>query len=147
MSARPCGCDPQENYVCRVHTEALEKAVDAFVAPEYEDATDVEEMGQVFGVIAGLASPTLTNEERAANHEKARTLFVKDVDAYSKRFAEDLDRYSRAVDTAADAIIARRFKRVAAVLATFYRAPLSMSSVAPILALAEELNPGLKETK
>lgn len=34
--------------------------------------------------------------------------------------------------------------RVAAILATFYRAELSMSSVAPVLALAEELNQGLK---
>lgn len=32
-------------------------------------------------------------------------------------------------------------------LATFYRAPLSMSSVQPILTLAEELNPGLREEK
>lgn len=35
--------------------------------------------------------------------------------------------------------------RVRVVLATFYRAPLSMSSVQPILTLAEELNPSLKE--
>ena len=34
--------------------------------------------------------------------------------------------------------------RIAAILATFYRAPLSMSSVQPLLTLAEELNPGLK---
>lgn len=37
--------------------------------------------------------------------------------------------------------------RVARILADFYRAPLSMSSVQPILDLAVELNPGLKETK
>ncbi len=47
-------------------------------------------------------------------------------------------------------IQAERFKmrmdrdRIAAILATFYRAPLSMSSVQPLLTLAEELNPGLK---
>lgn len=35
--------------------------------------------------------------------------------------------------------------RIAEILATFYRAPLSMSSVQPILMLAEELNPNLKE--
>lgn len=37
--------------------------------------------------------------------------------------------------------------RIAAVLATFYRSTLSMSSVQPLLALAEELNPSLRETK
>lgn len=41
----------------------------------------------------------------------------------------------------------RTVRRCAAVLATFYRAPLSMSSVQPLLALAEELNPSLRETK
>jgi len=39
---------------------------------------------------------------------------------------------------------ARRVRHCAEVLATFYRAPLSMSSVQPVLTLAEELNPGLK---
>ena len=37
-------------------------------------------------------------------------------------------------------------ERVSRVLADFYRAPLSMSSVQPILALAEELNPELRMT-
>jgi hypothetical protein len=35
--------------------------------------------------------------------------------------------------------------RIAAILATFYRAELSMSSVQPILALALEMNPNLVE--
>lgn len=38
-------------------------------------------------------------------------------------------------------------RRVKAVLAAFYRAPLTLSSVQPLLALAEELNPRLKESK
>lgn len=38
----------------------------------------------------------------------------------------------------------RTVRRCADVLAAFYRAPLSMSSVQPLLALAEELNPSLK---
>lgn len=37
--------------------------------------------------------------------------------------------------------------RVATVLAAFYRAPLTISSVQPLLALAEELNPTLKESR
>lgn len=37
--------------------------------------------------------------------------------------------------------------RIAEVLATFASAPLTMSSIQPILDLAVELNPGLKETK
>lgn len=41
----------------------------------------------------------------------------------------------------------RTVRRCAEVLATFYRAPLSMSSVQPLLTLAEELNPSLKGRK
>lgn len=40
---------------------------------------------------------------------------------------------------------ARTIARIAAILATFYRAELSMSSVQPLLALAIELNPDLVE--
>ena len=44
-----------------------------------------------------------------------------------------------------EALIWRNDRRhIADILATFYRAPLSMSSVQPLLTLAEELNPGLK---
>lgn len=42
---------------------------------------------------------------------------------------------------------AEKVKRIARILADFYRAPLSMSSVQPILDLAVELNPELKENK
>lgn len=40
-----------------------------------------------------------------------------------------------------------RLQRVNNALTTFYRAPLSMASVQPILDLAVELNPDLKESK
>ena len=54
----------------------------------------------------------------------------------------------RAESDAIDHLIWRNDRRhIADVLATFYRAPLSMSSVQPLLTLAEELNPGLKESK
>lgn len=42
---------------------------------------------------------------------------------------------------------ARIVDRVSEILADFYRAPLSMASVQPILDLAVELNPELKEKK
>ena len=38
-------------------------------------------------------------------------------------------------------------RHIAEILATFYCAPLSMSSVQPLLDLAVELNPSLKEMK
>jgi hypothetical protein len=38
-------------------------------------------------------------------------------------------------------------QRIAQTLAEFYRAPLSMASVQPLLDLAVELNPELKEKK
>lgn len=41
----------------------------------------------------------------------------------------------------------RALARIAAILATFYHAELSMSSVQPLLALALELNPDLMEQK
>ena len=50
-------------------------------------------------------------------------------------------RLSRAAD-AIDALRAER-EHIAQTLATFYRAPLSMSSVQPVLTLAEELCPAL----
>ena len=37
--------------------------------------------------------------------------------------------------------------RIAALLATFHAAPVSLSSLQPILALAEELTPSLREPK
>lgn len=38
-------------------------------------------------------------------------------------------------------------QRIATILATFYRAPLTISALQPILDLAVELNPSLKENK
>lgn len=49
----------------------------------------------------------------------------------------------RIVNAAAELLAERQ--RIAKVLAAFYRAELSMSSVQPILALALELNPDLVE--
>lgn len=121
MSARPCGCDPQENYVCRVHLEEYATKGNVYaaallnmkaVAPKYEDATDVEE-------------PFM--DKRGALDAELQLIYQG-----LRPIVGQLQ-----IDVA----------RIAAILATFYRAPLSMSSVAPILALAEELNPGLKETK
>lgn len=181
MSAQPCGCDPQEHYVCRVHTEALEKAVDAFVAPEYEDAADVEEMmpfnpapismnevmqtreykdalaaGRKALLESGVAQAILNapirqtvddilDASRAFNLEQSRQL-----DAYGNVYQRNLDSFNRAArEGVAQLVIQQQqeLQRIAAILATFYRAPLSMSSVQPLLDLAVELNPSLKETK
>ncbi len=48
--------------------------------------------------------------------------------------------------TPEEAIRVETLRRVAKVLADFYRAPLSMSSVQPILDLAVELNPELQRS-
>lgn len=55
-----------------------------------------------------------------------------------------IDTPSVRIVTAVADLLAER-KRISAVLATFYRAELSMSSVQPLLALALELNPDLVE--
>ena len=68
-----------------------------------------------------------------------------------REIAESLRRFQQRLDAeramAETVPIPTDLSRVADVLATFYRAELSMSSVAPVLALAEELNPSLKETR
>lgn len=53
-----------------------------------------------------------------------------------------LERTTEALNTA---IVREQHARK--ILSDFYRAPLSMASVQPILDLAVELNPDLKETK
>ena len=57
----------------------------------------------------------------------------------SASLVAELERLSRAID----ARMAER-QHIIDVLSAFYRAPLSIGAVAPVLALAEHLNPALK---
>ena len=64
------------------------------------------------------------------------------LDASLARLSDSID--TMLVDFAA---LRRQQQRIAAVLATFYRAPVSLSSLQPVLELAVELNPGIDLVK
>lgn len=97
-----------------------------------------------------------TLADEFANEPKACAEAVEKLFIEHDKLRADLDR-QRAINESLriehgqrnkeDAIFRADRKRTAAVLATFYRSTLSMSSVQPLLALAEELNPSLRETK
>lgn len=123
MSAQPCGCDPEAAHICRWHLE--------------ERATERALAGGSFireAIEAAVPTDTLQRfRERLA-------------DADTMRDTTPIDTPVVRIVTAAVDLLAER-KRIADVLATFYRAELTMSSVQPILALALELNPELVERK
>jgi hypothetical protein len=60
----------------------------------------------------------------------------------STTLESSMERLSASIDD-----IVEERARIRRILAEFYRAPLSMASVQPILDLAVELNPELKERK
>ncbi len=90
MSARICGCDPEQDYICEEHRERP-------TAREHAD-------------------------------------FMQQLDQWKTNLA------------AVDPLVAQQ-QRIARVLATFYRAPVSISSLQPLLDLAVELNPGINEPR
>ena len=60
--------------------------------------------------------------------------------------ADAIQQETRTAVSAIDTLLGER-ARIAAVLADFYNAPLSISAVQPILDLALELNPGMAKLK
>lgn len=122
MSAQPCGCDLEAAWMCKRHLE--ERAAKRALAGGSFLKQTIE---------AAMPSDTLQRfrERLADEHTMRDTTPAVDTPAV------------RMVNAAVDLLAER--KRIAAVLATFYRAELSMSSVQPLLALALELNPELVE--
>lgn len=122
MSAMSCGCDREAAWMCKRH---LEEALNLSTVMASERA----------GVNYWPKPSTIDRfKQRLANENTMRdTTPAVDTPAV------------RMVNAAVDLLAER--KRIAAVLATFYRAELSMSSVQPLLALALELNPDLVERK
>lgn len=184
MSARSCGCDDENGWICKNHGDEIEAArlnrieegarviaekvvkeqrrfdesrtqrfnerlaqeraakiaSAAYRAPAETGLTPLDvslldaqtTLGALIGQMSTLERRVeeLQDENVALRGECSRHLAERMADAGSS-FERELNAvYDRA--------------RVAAILATFYRAELSMSSVAPVLALAEALNPSLR---
>lgn len=73
---------------------------------------------------------------------------IKDFNAWDLgKPAEEIWIVDGKVATRSGAVAMEKLDHVTRILADFYRAPLSMASVQPILDLAVELNPELKEKK
>lgn len=67
--------------------------------------------------------------------------------AYALAFTERSGKYNAVYWRDMSEKMAAQLIKISQTLATFYRAPISMSSLQPILDLTVELNPALKETK
>lgn len=143
MSAQPCGCDREAAWMCKRHLEESVSGAKALM-DTLKDApsTDVIRFKQ------RLADEHTMRDTIADVREPQR-----EINRLNSAHLEQIERSWPSVDTpavrmvnAAVDLLAER-KRIAAVLATFYRAELSMSSVHPLLALALELNPDLVERK
>ena len=163
MSALLCGCDFEANHICEEHaskndasrihvdTERLEQfkkrmpaetnyvsaaSHAAAVEPSPLDAelTDAhrfcDSLRVTLKAVARRAEKlqvenAFTAERLRQNTEKLALVRLENAKLRNRSWNEEL------------AVISN-------ILATFYRAPLSMSSVQPLLHLAEELNPALK---
>ena len=129
MSAKPCGCDDNAGWVCKVHGEAS----DSWLRFAANLAAEQTMSGTVPAVSPVEATPL---EEQCIDTQRMLQQLDREIQTLVAR--------AEAMQTENDKLRARE-ARCASVLATFYRAPLSMSSVQPLLTLAEELNPSLKE--
>lgn len=130
MSAQPCGCDPEAAWICKQHLD--------------ERATERARLGGSFIRQAIEAAQVPVPPYRATDLPNVQRFIQRLADADTMRDTTPIDTPAVRIVTAAVNLLAER-KRIADVLAAFYRAPLSMSSVQPILALALELNSDLVE--
>lgn len=116
MSAQPCGCDREAAWMCKRHLEeALSGSGDVPLLPMSSNLTRFQQR--------------LADEDTMRGTVPIENTLAPVVERLTAKCAEL--RTERA--------------QIAAVLATFYRAELSMSSVQPLLTLALELNPDLVE--
>lgn len=148
MSAQLCGCDPEAAHICRRHLEeaqnlnALSERMERFNQRLEADVTHTP-------TYAALKSkPTPLDESLLDAHrlvdQLRGTLTEVAHRAEAVQTAEQANRHALVTAYAQVAEFQRDIRRIGSALATFYRAPLSMSSVQPLLTLAEELNPELR---
>jgi hypothetical protein len=116
MSAEACGCDPEAQWVCKQHRESIIEQRDAWVRTN--------------------AFNTAFAMQAEMNRQTSASLEVVE---HATTIEDSLKQLDRTIDE----LLAER-KRIASVLADFYRAPISMSSLQPILNLAVTMNPDLK---
>ena len=162
MSTQYCGCDPEAGWTCDTHRE-IAASMERFKA---RLAAEQQMKDAVSADATRLALPPWRATEGCGCDRCRTALAARVVEATpleeqcidTQRVLGQLDAELRTLVQRAAAMQAendrlraqvppseRMVRRCAAVLATFYRAPLSLSSVQPLLTLAEELNPSLEE--
>lgn len=120
MSARICGCDPEQDHICEEHRERP-------TAREHADF--MQQLDQWKTNIAAVERDTVTPvEESLIDLQRHLDMTMRQVEEMARRVAP---------------LVAQQ-QRIAAVLETFYRAPVTISSLQPILDLARELHPEWK---
>jgi hypothetical protein len=157
MSARACGCDDACGWICKFHQQELEAMTSdglqrfkARLAAEKQmkETTPTEQFrldavadtrAMASRITASLNGPEtiyhLLNRIAVLEADLAREQRRNGSRSHDYRYLLEMERHDK-----------ERFReRIADVLTTFYHAPLSLSSVQPLLALACELNPDLVE--
>lgn len=157
MSARPCGCDDAAGWICKMHGDEMERTrferfqqrlADEEVMKDTTAATEPRHIGD------GISGTTTEWEAYPADGAPRLSALADRIAEMEQQIAALRAHAIRAdmrpfvSPTPLEQQTVAAFKqRIAATLTTFYTAPLSMSSVQPLLALAEELNPELRRTR
>lgn len=159
MSALACGCDDSVGWTCDKHHQeklkmqqlkdqamaALSKPISGHRATSEPRVQRFIERLDADGMVH-LVSPldeSLVDAHRLVDQLRG-TLTEVAHRAEAVQTAEQANRHALVTAYAQVEEFQRDIRRIGSALATFYRAPLSMSSVQPLLTLAEELNPELR---
>jgi len=169
MSARPCGCDDAAGWICKQHGDEMAasresaafetlKRFDERIASEQAQSGTKRTMESVLGYFS--TAPPFPPQSTSSIPIDAEVTPLDDAIIKARfsgsKFLSDIEVIAQGVEILRrdyqDARMELRRMRndrrhVAEVLATFYTAPLSASALQPILDLAVELNPSLKERK
>ena len=157
MSARSCGCDDAEGWVCDFHRDQqMESArVERFKERMAAETNYVSAASHAAVVEPTLLEAELIDAQRFCDQLRIHlTLVARRAEKLQADNAFSAERLRQNNEQLALVRLENAKLRnrswneelavISNILATFYRAPLSMSSVQPLLHLAEELNPALK---
>ena len=162
MSALICGCDDAAGWICKQHRDEGQRPV----------GIDLGRLEQFKERMAAETNYVSAASHAAAVEPLPLDAELTDAQRFCDQLRKTLTAVARRAERlqADNAFIAERLRQnteqlalvrlenaklrnrswneelavISNILATFYRAPLSMSSVQPLLHLAEELNPALK---
>lgn len=135
MSGQLCGCDPEQQWVCETH-----RVVNLGYDQQRAYNQRVSALSDV------VERPALTPlDESLIDTQRIAVLLVDQLRDLAQR-VEAMQTQRDQEQEHIEAVIWRNDRRhIAEVLAAFYRAPVSLSSLQPVLNLAVELNPELSK--